>query len=162
MNPSSDKQAARSNFSTVIAAGIVAAGLVGAALIVAHKPTTTATVSAKPATAPPITQELARDQFRAQVLASPKLHTWTYRKIVYTLQDIQIKPDDVSYSAKDDTFSISYRLVVQPPLPADISSDGATDMDNDGYNHYSGLFRVDPADSQQGIAFLASDTVTIK
>ncbi len=161
-----DAHTTRGNLSIVLAACIVAAGLVGAALIVAHRSVTTAAVvTAKPVALPPITQESARDQFRAQALASPKLHSWVDHKVVYTLQDLQVKSDDVSYSAKDDTFEIPYHLVVTPAPPAGtggISLDGSSTLNNDGYNHYSGLVIADSGDSQPGTPFLASDNVTIK
>lgn len=162
MNPVSDPQATRSSLSTVLAACIVAAGLIGAALIITHKPPATAIVSAKPATLPPITQESARDQIRAQVLASPKLHAWTYRKINYVLQDIQVKPDDVSYSAKDDAFEVSYHLVMQPMPPSGIDPEGNAIFTNDGYNHYSGGVSVDQVSGEPGNQVIVSDTVTIK
>lgn len=150
MNPSSDTPAARSSLSTVLAACIVAAGLIAAALIVAHKPTATAIVSAKPATAPPITQESARDQFRAQVMAAPGMHIWPHEKVVYTLQDVKVQ--NVIYSAKDDTYTILYDLTFQPTPPNGWEDKNVCTLNNDGYNHYYGDATFNPQQDASGIS----------
>jgi hypothetical protein len=120
--------------SPIIAACVIAAGLIGAALIVAHRPPSPATITAR-AVAPPITQESARQQFRSQVLAAPALHTYSDHGTSYTLSDIRVS--QVIYTLKDDTFTLVYDWVWQPSVST-TDLDNSTTFSNDGYGHYFG------------------------
>lgn len=99
---------------------------------------------AKLMTMPPITQEAAREQFRAQVLAAPKLHTFLENRITYTMSDVNVT--QVLYSAKDDTFTLLYDLSWQPTMPSDGPQSGTATFSPDGYGHYYGIVITRPGE----------------
>lgn len=121
----------------------MAGGLVATALILRHGP-------------PPIAQDSAQKQFRTQVLASPSLHTLSYRGVTHTLHDVRV--DQVIYTAQDDQFSISYHLLWQPEMPTGVANGIGCSLSNDGYGHYYGYASFSPGESQTGKSVL----VTIK
>ncbi|MDQ2798052.1 MAG: hypothetical protein M3Y13_00230 [Armatimonadota bacterium] len=147
-----DNSMSRFNPANIVAACIIAAGLIAASLIVAHKPVSALTnavpmlPSARPIAMPPITQEAAQEQFQAQVLAAPKLHTFLYNRITHTLSDV--KATQVLYSAKDDTFTIPYDLSWQPVMPSGGPQSYYATFNNDGYGHYYGTVII-PGDSNR-------------
>ena len=141
--------APRSNVSSLLAACIVAAALIASALIVTHRPMASSTSlvpvltpTATPAVAPPIAQPSAQEQFRAQVLAAPSLHTFLDKGKAYTLADVKVK--QVTYSAKDDTFTIFYDWTWQPGPPPDNPQNDSATLSNDGYGHYYGTVVLSP------------------
>lgn len=95
---------------------------------------------------PPITQESAWGQFRAQVLTAPKLNTFVYNHVTYTLSDVKESPE-LSYSAKDDDFDVFYDLVWQPAMPSGGPQGGSATLTNNGYGHYFGLVGFSSAES---------------
>ncbi len=138
-----DNTAPRFPSANIIAACIVAASLLGAALILAHRPDAALSNAVftgpgvKTMAVPPITQEAAREQFRAQVVAAPKLHTFSLNHIDYTLSDVAVT--QVLYSAKDDTFTVIYDLTWQPAMLKSGPQGGSASLNNDGYGHYFGV-----------------------
>lgn len=138
-----DNAAPRPHTPSLLPACIVAASLIVSALIIAHRPPPPAPVvapastpSARPVTMPPIAQASAQQQFRAQVLATPALHTFVYNKQTYTLTDVHVK--QVIYSAKDDNFTITYDWVWLPAMPHGGPQSDYSVLSNDGYGHYYG------------------------
>lgn len=132
----------RSPVINLAAAVIVGGSLIISASIVARKPealgapssSPAAVVEGRPMTAPPIAQDSASSQFRAQVLAAPDVRTRKANKQTYTLTDVKVK--QVIYSAKSDTFTVIYNWVWNPPMAR---PDGDVDtLSNDGYGHYYG------------------------
>lgn len=104
-----------------------------------------ATLSAKPVVMPPIAQESAQEQFRAQVLAAPTVHTCLHNKIAYTLADVKVT--QVIYSAKEDVFTINFNWGWLPAMPSDGPGSDTSTLQNDGYGHYYGtvyLTRISP------------------
>ncbi|MDQ2800940.1 MAG: hypothetical protein M3Y13_15010 [Armatimonadota bacterium] len=101
--------------------------------------------SARPIAVPPITQEAAQEQFRAQVLAAPKLHTFLDNHVTHTLSDVKVT--QVLYSAKDDTFTLLYDLSWQPAMPSGGPQSDTATLNNDGYGHYYGPVIIRPGDS---------------
>lgn len=158
-----ENTAPRFNASSIIAACIVAAALIASALIVSHRPAAggsaqpTSIPSAKPVAMPPIGQESAQEQFRAQVLAAPTLRTFLYGGKTYTLTDVKVTR--VLYTAKDDDFLVSYDWIWQPAMPPDGPNADFCGLSNDGYGHYYGVASISPA-----VGGTAQDTtdVTIK
>lgn len=164
-----ENAAPRFDMSSLVAACIIAVALLAAALIVTQRPTISggnplpalagSAPAAKPMSMPPITQASAQEQFRAQVLAAPTLHTFLRNGKAYTLTDVKV--ERVVYSAKDDNFSIVFTWVWQPAMPGgDSQSDSAT-LNNDGYGHYygSGSFRPamggnDESSGSSGITYI--------
>ena len=131
----------RFNTSLIIAACIVAAGLIASALIVAHRPAITGenilpvtTPVAKPMVMPPISQASVQEQFRAQVLAAPALHSFPYNGKRYTLADIKV--NQITYAPKEDTFTVTYNYVWQPAMPPSGPQNSLCQLTNDGYSHY--------------------------
>lgn len=141
-----ESPASRFNVSNIIAACIVAAGLVSAAHIIADRPDTPQhTVAVPPAppadavprlAAPPLSQESVRDQVREQTLASPKIQTFRYNKVVYNLSDVVVSR--VSYDAKEDAFLVVLDWVWQPTMPAGGPNHAYVTLSNNGYNQYVG------------------------
>ena len=86
---------------------------------------------------PPITQASASEPFWSQVLAAPALRTLSKEGTTYTLADVNV--ERVIYSAKEDTFEITYRWVWQPSMPAGTNVIDSSGFSNDGYGHYSGI-----------------------
>jgi hypothetical protein len=138
-----DNSMHRTNLANIVAACIIAVGLITAALIVTDRPVSVLTntvpvmSSAKSIVMPPITQEAAQEQFQAQVLAAPKLHTFLSNRVTHTLSDVKVT--QVLYSAKDDTFTVLYDLTWQPAMSSDGPQSGTATLSNDGYGHYYGI-----------------------
>ncbi len=133
----------RSDVSILAAACIVSVSLIVSAVIVVHRPAASGSVPAsvsadfaKPTGTPPIAQASVQEQFRAQVLAAPTLHSYRFDGKTYTLTDIKV--DQVVYTAKDDSFAIFYSYTWQPAMPADGPQSSGCDLNNDGYGHYYG------------------------
>ncbi len=129
----------RSDVSVLAAACIVSASLIVSAVIVVHRPMVSGVVPAsaaavKPTGTPPIAQASVQEQFRAQVLAAPTLHSYRYNGKAYTLTDIKV--NQVVYTAKDDDFTINYDFVWHPTMPSSGPQDSFCLLKNDGYGHY--------------------------
>lgn len=122
----------RFNLSNVIAACIVAIGLVTAALIMTHRPRATATdISlAKSVATPPFTQEAVGQQFRAQMLAAPALHTVYVRGVTAPLKDVDVSR--VVYSLKDNTCQIQFSYDWQPDISGNVSVGDYPVLSSDG------------------------------
>lgn len=137
----------RSPVINLAAALIIGASLIVSASIVAHKPeaegapassgvplSSPAAAEGRPVARPPIAQDAVSSQFREQVLAAPDVRTRKVNKQTYTLTDVKVK--QVVYSAKNDTFTITFDWVWNLPM-ARPDGDAAT-LTNDGYGHYYG------------------------
>ena len=85
------------NLTGVAAACILSGGLIAAATIDSHKSVPVVRIGAAiqagsqiMAATPPITQASASDQFRAQLLSSPKLHPLKFNGTDYVLTDVKV------------------------------------------------------------------------
>ena len=138
----------------ILAACILGASLIASAQIVAHRlmppaagPSTNlaleaaanasnASTGAKALASPPLAQEAVQKQFREQVLAAPRLHTYRHQNKKYTLVDVKVT--QVIYSAKQDEFLVRFEWVWQEGSPLGREWSSAASLSNDGYGHYFG------------------------
>ena len=133
--------------SNIVAATILGASLIASALIVTQQPVGStanngaAATSAKPVAAPPIAQDSVKEQFQKQLLAAPTERSYWHKGKKYTMTDVNI--EQVTYSAKDDQFSISYQLIWEPTKSAPRAYHRFMPLYNDGYGHYYGSAPID-------------------
>ncbi len=142
-----ETQTSRLNMSNIIAACIVAVGLVSSARIIAQGwkehaalPSSAISVQAsqsgRPLASPPLSQETIQEQIRQQVLASPGLQSVAYNGISYRLSNVALS--QITYNAKEDTFSAVVNYTWQPAMPSEGPQQGYVTLKNNGYNQYTG------------------------
>ncbi|RYF50932.1 MAG: hypothetical protein EOO38_04475 [Cytophagaceae bacterium] len=135
--------------TNIIAACIVSVGLVTSACIVAQRPTVVTGASGatgnggeavqailprKPL--PPLSQETVQKQVRERILAAPDFQTYSYDGGVYKLSDVKVS--QVSYSAKDDNFTVVVEWVWQSEMASGGPRQAFLTLSNNGYNQYTG------------------------